>query len=275
MTSVRAPAVAGSFYSDDSSELQSTLEKLLEQSAPLLAQSNFYRREQNKALQSVRAFIVPHAGYQYSGKIAASAYSIIRSNKHRFSKVAIIGPCHRIWIESIALPYSEYFATPLGELALDRTNIKSIYNMGFAEYSDVAHEEEHSIELHLPFIQACLNEVKIIPVAVGDASYEKLAKIITMLWDDPSCLIIISSDLSHFNTYDQANLIDNQTTHLIEKLAVDELDHKMACGCTGIQALLSVAKERSLKASLIAQCNSGDVYGDKSRVVGYGSYAIY
>lgn len=271
MTLVRAPAVAGSFYSDNTSELSSTLDNLIKQ-----AQLGLKLPENiSKNISNARAFIIPHAGYQYSGQTAAFAYAIIKANKKRYKSVLIIGPCHRVWVESIALPYADFFSTPLGAVKIDKQSIKSIYQMGFAEYSDTAHLDEHSIELHLPFIQACLNEVDIIPVAVGEAQYQNVAKMIEMLWDKPDCLIIISSDLSHFNTYDKANIIDSKTTTLIEQLSYTQLDSTMACGCTGIQALLKVAESKALSAHLIKQCNSGDIYGDKSRVVGYGSYAFF
>lgn len=270
MTSVRAPAVAGSFYPGNPSELSSTLNHLIDR-----AQTTQTTCENMQLICCARAFIIPHAGYQYSGETAASAYAMIKANKNQFKKALIIGPCHRVWIESIALPRSDYFATPLGNIKLDKKTIEAIGHLGVATYSDTAHQEEHSIEVHLPFLQACLNDdIEIIPVAVGQASYADVAKIIEMLWDKKNCLMIISSDLSHFHHYDEANAIDEKTNQLIQSLNYKRLNQQMACGCTGIQALLKVAKAKSLSARLIKHCNSGDIYGDKSRVVGYGSYAI-
>lgn len=260
--SVRPPAVAGNFYPDDEAELKQQVESYLQASQPA-----------NRL--EAKAYIVPHAGYIYSGQVAATAYAQLIERQLAIKRVVLLGPCHRVWLQGLAVPSSTHFATPLGEIPLDTESIKQIGKFDQVVVSDQAHREEHSLEVQLPFVQLSLGEVQLIPIAVGEASTEQVAQVLDELWGEEETLILISSDLSHFHDYQTAKNIDQQTSRLIEHFDYHKLEHEMACGATPIKGLLKLAKEKSMLLKILAQCNSGDTAGDKYRVVGYASYAIY
>lgn len=262
MHQIRPPAVAGSFYPGDQVNLSHMVDDFLSHSE---SQLNHF----------ARAFIVPHAGYQYSGSTAAEAYALIAKQKESVERVVLLGPCHREWIRGIAIPSCEKFSSPLGDIPLDLEAINLIASLPQVSVSDQAHKEEHSLEVQLPFLQRSLNAFRLVPLAVGDASAEEVAEVISQLWKLENTIVVVSSDLSHFLSYDDANVIDKMTTQKIINKNYQALDHHMACGCTPIQGLLEVAREKSLNVSCLKQCNSGDTAGDKSRVVGYAAYAIY
>jgi len=222
-----------------------------------------------------KALIVPHAGYIYSGAIAASAYAQLTKYKDKISRVILLGPCHRVWIRGLALPSSDYFGTPLGNVKLDSTAIASVSRLPQVSISDEAHSDEHSLEVQLPFLQTILNDFTLVPIVVGDASSQEVAEVIKALWGGEETLVVISSDLSHFLDYETALTIDAKTTHAIEQLQGELISQQMACGSIGIKGIIEIAKEKQLAVKTIAQCNSGDTAGDKSRVVGYASYAFY
>ena len=262
MSRVRPPAVAGSFYPGDQANLSDLVDDLLSHS-------------ENRFHHFARAFIVPHAGYQYSGSTAAEAYSLIAKQKDNIERVVLLGPCHREWISGIAVPSCDNFSSPLGDIPLDTHAINQIAALPQVTVSDKAHKEEHSLEVQLPFLQRSLNDFKLIPLAIGDATAEEVAEVIKSLWQLEKTVFVVSSDLSHLLSYDDAKVIDQITNKKILNKNYQALDHHMACGCTPIQGLLEVASEKSLNVSLLKQCNSGDTAGDKSRVVGYAAYAIY
>ncbi|TQV76708.1 AmmeMemoRadiSam system protein B [Aliikangiella marina] len=262
MDRVRPPAVAGSFYPGDQVNLSHLVDDLISHS-----ESHFS--------YNARGFIVPHAGYQYSGSTAAEAYALIAKQKAEIKRVVLLGPCHREWIAGIAVPSCDKFSSPLGDIPLDIEAINLLAKLPQVSVSDKAHKEEHSLEVQLPFLQRALDEFQLIPLAVGDATPEEVAEVIETLWKLENTIVVVSSDLSHFLSYDDANIIDHLTTRKILDKNYQALDHHMACGCTPIQGLLEVASEKSLNVSLLKQCNSGDTAGDKSRVVGYAAYAIY
>ncbi|TQV86489.1 AmmeMemoRadiSam system protein B [Aliikangiella coralliicola] len=279
---VRKAAVAGSFYPADGDILAQYVDQLLDESASVFSENGDYQPEsapQKHVLSpdkhSSKALIVPHAGYQYSGKIAAYAYSMLRARKNKISRIVLLGPCHRVWIEGLAIPSVEYFSTPLGEIPLDKQKLQELTQFVQIQISDLAHQEEHSLEVQIPFIQRIFDKIKLIPIAVGGASTEQVSEIIEYLWEGAETIFLISSDLSHFLDYHTARETDRKTTEYINNLDYQSLNHEMACGSTPIQGLLKVAQEKSMQVSTLAQCNSGDTAGDKSRVVGYASYAIY
>lgn len=234
----------------------------------MLAAAAAPRRERPKAL------IAPHAGYVYSGPIAANAYALLAPFRNDYSRVVLLGPAHRAYVRGLALPAAAAFATPLGEIALDRDAIAAIRHLPQVCISDDAHAHEHSLEVHLPFLQQALAGFTLVPFAVGEATTEQVAEVLGLLWGDDRTLIVISSDLSHYLPYAQARTTDEQTARMVLSMA-PQLNHQQACGATPVNGLLLEARLRGLRPELLDLRNSGDTAGDKSRVVGYASFAFY
>lgn len=258
--STRQPAVAGSFYPQDADELRDQIVSLLEQ--------NHRKGTMPKVL------IVPHAGYIYSGPIAAAAYSRLRSGADHINRVVLLGPSHRVALDGIALPASGFFETPLGDIAVDAKTCHRLMAYDQVCESETAHATEHSLEVHLPFLQVVLSKFEIVPLVVGSAEPEEVAEILDVVWGGPETLIIISSDLSHYHSYDKAEAMDAETTAAIERLE-GHLTGEQACGCNAVNGLMVAARQRQLNVSLIDLRNSGDTAGSKDRVVGYGAYELH
>ena len=217
--------------------------------------------------------IVPHAGYVYSGAVAASAYARLAPARGQVTRVVILGPCHRVPVRGLALPAATAFETPLGTLRVDPAAVHAIAGMPGVTVSDAAHADEHALEVQLPFLQRALGDVAIVPLVVGAASAAQVADVLERLWGGPETLIVISSDLSHYHRYEDAQAIDAATVQAI--LSLDPaLDHEQACGATPIMGLVEVARRRRLVPELLDLRNSGDTAGDKRRVVGYASFAF-
>ncbi len=257
---VRPAAVAGSFYPRDPAALLRAVDAALAEAQPA-------------SPPPPKALIVPHAGYVYSGRIAASAYSALASARMAIHRVVLLGPCHRVPVRGLALPDADGFETPLGVVRVDREAARSIADLPQVVRSAAAHADEHALEVQLPFLQRVLGTFSILPLAVGSATPREVGEVLDRLWGGPETLIVVSSDLSHYHRYDDARRIDAATARAI--LALDaELDHEQACGATPIAGLLTVAKRRGLVPQLIALENSGDTAGDKARVVGYAAFAF-
>jgi AmmeMemoRadiSam system protein B len=220
-----------------------------------------------------KALIVPHAGYIYSGPVAASAYARLLPGRSRIRRVVMLGPVHRVPIRGLALPGADAFATPLGAVAVDAEAAMLLRAMPQVSESEDAHSLEHSLEVQLPFLQAILDEFTLIPLVVGDATPVEVAEVIERMWGGPETLIVVSSDLSHYHSYDEAAEIDRSTADDILALA-DTLDHEQACGATPINGFALCARRHGLAPELIDLRNSGDTAGDKSRVVGYSAFAF-
>ena len=259
--SVRPPAVAGLFYPGEQGALARDLRKMLGAAAV-----------ETPAVP--KALIVPHAGYVYSGPIAAKAYARLAPSRSTIRRVVLLGPTHRVAVRGLALPGVERFATPLGTVELDIEAIELLRGLPQVVVSDQAHALEHSLEVHLPFLQTVLDEFKLVPLAVGDAEADEVAAVLDALWGGPETLIVVSSDLSHYLTYAQAQRVDRATSDAILALRTD-IDHEQACGATPVCGLALTAQRKGLKAELLDLRNSGDTAGDKSRVVGYGAFAFY
>ncbi len=256
---VRPPAVAGLFYPDDPRVLARDV-------AHLLAHA------QAPALQP-KALIVPHAGYVYSGPVAASAYATLSSLRGTVRRVVLLGPAHRVAVDGLAVPSAEAFATPLGTVSLDLAAIEAALTLPQVQLSDPAHALEHSLEVQLPFLQAALGEFSLVPFAVGYASAADVAQVLELLWGGEETLIVISSDLSHYHAYETARRLDRTTADDVLHLRT-LADDGQACGATPINGLMEVARRKHLKATLLDLRNSGDTAGDKSRVVGYSAFAF-
>jgi hypothetical protein len=220
-----------------------------------------------------KAVIVPHAGYVYSGAIAASAYTRLSAGRDAIRRVVLFGPTHRVPVRGLALPSARAFATPLGVVDVDRDAAAAALALPQVRESDAAHALEHSLEVQLPFLQAVLGEFSIVPFAVGDATPGEVADVIELLWGGPETLIVISSDLSHYHRYAEAREIDRATADAVLALS-PVLDHEQACGATPINGLLLSARRRGLRPELLDLRSSGDTAGDKTRVVGYASFAF-
>jgi hypothetical protein len=261
MSSVRVPAVAGAFYPGAAATLRAQVAALLAAATP-------------PGQQRPKALIAPHAGYVYSGPVAANAYALLAGFRSDYSRVVLLGPAHRAYVRGLALPAADAFATPLGEIALDREAIAAIRHLPQVCISDDAHAHEHSLEVHLPFLQQALAAFTLVPLAVGEASAGEVAEVLGLLWGDERTLIVVSSDLSHYLPYAQARTIDEQTARMVLGMA-PQLNHQQACGATPVNGLLLEARGRGLRPQLLDLRNSGDTAGDKSRVVGYASFAFY
>ena len=257
----RPAAVAGMFYSASSAELGRQVDELLAAAAS------------RSRAPAPKALIVPHAGYVYSGPIAASAYAQIRSQRGRIRRVVLLGPVHRVPVRGLALPGVESFATPLGEVPVDAEAVAALRDLPQVIESPLAHAAEHSLEVQLPFLQRALGEFSLLPLAVGDASAEEVAEVLDRLWGGDETLVVVSSDLSHYLPYDTARRIDQDTVDHLLALD-DEVDHERACGATPISGLLLAARRRGLRAELLDLRNSGDTAGDRRRVVGYAAVAF-
>lgn len=261
---IRPPAVAGMFYPDNADDLTKTVSGLLN------------RAVQDKQAGTPKALIVPHAGYIYSGPIAASAYVQLIDAKHTIHQVVLLGPSHRVSFRGLAVPQVKQFATPLGNVTIDQAGIQTSLVLPFVIQSDEAHALEHSLEVHLPFLQTLLvDDFTLIPIVVGDATAEQVSQVIEQFWEDTHTLIVISSDLSHYHAYAKAKKMDTFTSHAIEQLQPEKISYDHACGRIPILGLLNLARQKHLKVKTLDLRNSGDTAGDKSRVVGYGAYGFY
>ena len=260
MTIIRTPAVAGQFYSGDPRALSATV-------AALLAEVESVEAPAPKAL------IVPHAGYVYSGPIAASAYSRLKPWRETYQRVVLLGPAHRFPVHGLALSRADAFRMPMGDVSVDQAATDRLDIPGLG-YSDRAHEFEHSLEVHLPFLQFVLGDFRLVPVVVGDADPGLVADVHEARWGGPETLIVISSDLSHYLDYQAARTIDNRTCAAIERYDAKCLSHDMACGATPVAGLLLVARRHQLQVTTLDLRNSGDTAGDRDAVVGYGAWAF-
>lgn len=260
MTKVRSPAVAGMFYPGAPAALQASVDSLLAAAA-------------SRCPAAPKALIVPHAGYVYSGSTAAAAYAALAPWAATIRRVVLLGPTHRVAVDGLALPESEAFATPLGTVPVDAEAVAALADLPQVVKSERVHAPEHSLEVHLPFLQRVLGEFSIVPLAVGRASPAAVAEVLERLWGGPETLIVVSSDLSHYLPYAVANEVDAETCRHI--LALDTAIHpEQACGAHPVNGLLLAARRRGLTPSLLARCNSGDTAGDRQRVVGYAAIAF-
>lgn len=258
MTSIRKPAVAGQFYSGNAGELNATVDALLGEARA-------------RETPAPKALIVPHAGYSYSGPVAANAYACLRPYRDQYQRVILLGPCHSTPVHGLALSSADAYRTPMGDVPLDTSAIAGL-DIPDVQVFDESHEGEHSLEVHLPFLQAVLGRFSIIPIVVGDAPPELVSRVLDALWGGPETLIVISSDLSHYLTYDDARAIDAITCQVIEDLDASSINHDMACGAIPVAGLLIAAKRHRMRVTTLDLRNSGDTAGGRGNVVGYGAW---
>ncbi|MBC8376653.1 MAG: AmmeMemoRadiSam system protein B [FCB group bacterium] len=263
MKQIRPPAVSGMFYPGDPHTLEDQI-------------ANFIQEKPNETTVVPKVIIVPHAGTVYSGSIAAAAYRTLLQYRHVIRKVILLGPAHRVFLHGLALPTVDQFQTPLGEINLDTQTIQNLVD----EYpqisiSDQAHAEEHSLEVQLPFLQKVLASFRLIPFVVGEATQKEVADVIETLWGGDECLIVISTDLSHFHSYDEAIKLDTITARRIESFQGELLGDHSACGRIPLRGLLQVAKHKGMSIKRLDLRNSGDTSGRNDQVVGYGAWGLF
>lgn len=258
---VRPPDVAGSFYPGEEKVLRRMLVELLG-AVPPGAEGE----------KPPKALIAPHAGYVYSGPVAASVYARLRPFRERFRRVVLLGPAHRYPFRGLAASSAEAFLTPLGRVPLDGELRDRALELPQVQLLDHAHEGEHSLEVHLPFLQSVLGAFTLLPMVVGDADPKEVDEALEAIWGGEETLVVISSDLSHFLSYSQAVELDEATARAIEGLRPQEIGRDQACGRIPVEGLLLRAKEVGLQVQRVDLRNSGDTAGPRDRVVGYGSF---
>lgn len=262
MTAIRKAAVAGMFYPDSARELSAEVQGFLNDAGPVEG-------------PAPKAIIAPHAGYRYSGAIAAKAYARLKPVADKITRVVLLGPCHRVAVQGLALSGADYFETPLGRIEIDKDAEARIADLPQVGVFPPTHQAEHALEVHLPFLQELLGDFKLVPLVVGETPASKVAEVIEALWGGPETLIVISSDLSHFLDYGAAQQIDRRTCEAITSLDPGKIERNGACGRFPVGGLLNIAKARGMKVETIDLKNSGDTAGPKDRVVGYGAWAFY
>jgi AmmeMemoRadiSam system protein B len=258
---VREAAVAGLFYPAKTEQLRHDVDAML-QRAPA------------PAGPAPKVLILPHAGYVFSGPVAAAGCNLLRTAAASIRRVVLLGPAHRIYLEGMAVPDADAFATPLGSVPLDRESIDAIATLPGVCVSELAHQDEHSLEAQLPLLQTVLQDFTLVPVVVGRAAPRQVAAVIDAVWGGPETLVVISSDLSHYLSYEQARLMDAATCKAIINKS-SKLTGEQACGAHAINGLMQAQHSQSLTVEPIALCNSGDTCGDKNKVVGYGAFSLH
>jgi hypothetical protein len=258
---VRAAAVAGQFYPSDPEELRSLVKSLLGNAAA-------------GAGPAPKALIVPHAGYMFSGPIAASAYARLAPARDTIKRVVLVGPAHRVSFDGLATVSVSAFATPLGLAPVDAAGLRQLAPLPDVSVNDRAHAQEHSLEVQLPFLQTVLGDFALVPLLVWQAKPETISRVLDALWGGPETCIIISSDLSHYYVWAVAQQLDKATATAIEALSPEGISEDGACGRRPICGLLQAARCRRLRARTLDLRNSGDTGGPRQRVVGYGAFAF-
>ena len=260
MGSIREPAVAGMFYPGDAQELRHQVADFLDHAGePRL---------------TPKALIAPHAGYVYSGPIAANAYAQLAPLRDTIKRVVLLGPAHRYPLRGLAYSEAALFRTPLGDVPVDQDALRSLDDLPQVRALDAAFEGEHCLEVQLPFLQLVLDDFKLIPLVVGDATDREVAEVLQQLWAGPETLIVISSDLSHYHDYPTARKMDKATSEAIVGLHPEAIGYEDACGRIPVKGLLNLARQQGLIGELIDLRNSGDTAGPRDQVVGYGAYAF-
>jgi len=257
---VRPAAVAGTFYPGDAPTLLAELGEMLAHTPEQLPVPGF-----------PKALIVPHAGFIYSGPVAAQAYDLLRPARGIVTRVILLGPCHRVAVNGLALPGVQAFDTPLGRVPIDQAAVAAVRGMPQVVEFSATHAQEHSLEVQLPFLQSVLGRFSLAPFVVGAASPEQVAQVLERLWGGRETLIVISSDLSHYHDYDAARAMDGETVRAILDFDTG-LDHQQACGATPINGMLVAAQRHGLRPALLDCRNSGDTAGGRGRVVGYAAF---
>lgn len=261
---IRPAAVAGTFYPAGAAELKHTVEQLVARANPPSALL--------KKAAALRALVVPHAGYVYSGSVAANGYSMLKAAaaKRKISRIILLGPPHTFPVEGAALSSAAQWKTPLGTVKLAAAELSADTFVT----SDLAHKDEHCIEVQLPFLQEVLKDFEIVPILLGEIEPEEIARALLPLINEET-FVIASSDLSHYHSYDEAVKLDVRANKAVPSGDTDSAESVEACGRAAILVLMHIAKLRGWRGSFVAYANSGDTTGGRAEVVGYGCYAFF
>jgi len=295
---VRNPAVAGSFYPGQAKKLRDSVADYIR-----VALDAIPAAEKGRSSPLPKAIIAPHAGYVYPGPVAGSAYARLVGARGVVSRVVLAGPAHRVPVRGLAVSGADGFATPLGVVPVDKASVTAIRALPQVEVYDAPHAYEHSLEVHLPFLQYILGPEEqkaaapegkrkraekgteesaagaagftLVPLLVGDTEAQETAEVLEALWGGPETLFVISTDLSHFHDYATAKELDAAATRAIEALRPEDLGYEQACGRAPVAGLLVAARKRGLRIRTLDLRNSGDTAGGRAQVVGYGAWALY
>lgn len=258
---VRRPAVAGSFYPAATAVLAREVDAFIAEAAPWSA-------------ARPKALVVPHAGYAYSGPIAGSGYATIAAGRNTIERIVLLGPAHHVPVDGLAVSSADVFLTPLGAVTVDRAARDRVLEVPGVTVDDVAHAPEHSLEVHLPFLQRVVDRFTVLPLVVGRAAPEAVAAVLDALWGGPETLIVVSTDLSHYLDHDRAVVRDRRTAAAILAGDVEGIGPSDACGAYPVNGLLAAVRRRGLQARLLDLRTSGDTAGSRDRVVGYGTFVF-
>lgn len=262
MGTIREAAVAGMFYPAEPKALHRMIDDYLVQA-------------QRYSGPVPKAIIAPHAGYIYSGPVAANAYACLEPARERIHRVVLLGPSHRVPFSGLAYCGAQQFDTPLGAIPVDQSALSKIQHLPQVKQLDAAHTQEHSLEVHLPFLQTVLDSFSIVPLVIGDAQPEQIEQVLELLWGGEETLIVVSSDLSHYQNYETAQQMDQLTSQAIVSLKPEDIHFEQACGRNPVNGLLVSARRHGLHVEILDQRNSGDTAGPKDQVVGYGAYIFH
>lgn len=257
----RPPAVAGAFYPGDPLALSAMVSELLAAAKPM------------SLPHQPKAMVAPHAGYIYSGGVAAHGYRSLQPYADEIRRVILLGPNHRVPLAGIAAPDVSCFRTPLGDIEIDQEMISQLADKGLLQINSLPHHQEHCLETQLPFLQKLLSNWQLVPLVVGETAADDVAALLEEVIHEPGNIVIVSSDLSHFHEYHEAQRIDNHTSELIETLQ-PVIHPQQACGAFPLNGLLQLAVRMGLRVITLDRKNSGDTAGGKDQVVGYASYAF-
>lgn len=263
MNNIRQPAVAGSFYPAEAASLKADVKQFLAGAVCV------------NLSHPPKAIIAPHAGYIFSGPVAGSAFKPLAGKIAGVQRIVLIGPAHTVAIRGLATVSVDAFATPLGQVPVDKASVAAILSLPQVQVNDAAHSQEHALEVMLPFLQTLASDFAIVPLVAGSTTGETVAAVLAQLWGGAETLVIISSDLSHYHSYETAKTLDRRTADAIEQLQPEKLGRESACGCLPIQGLLLRVKEAGLQATTVDLRSSGDTGGSKNSVVGYGAFLFH
>jgi AmmeMemoRadiSam system protein B len=261
--STRRPAVADLFYPAEPAALRASIEAAFDDAVRPVHDAG-----------TPKALIVPHAGYVYSGAVAASAFARLAAGRDRIERVVLLGPSHRVYLRGLAVPSVDTFDTPLGPVPVDDELRRTVLALPGVVVDDEPHRQEHSLEVELPFLQTVLDRFTLLPLSVGDATTDEVATVLATVWGGPETVVIVSTDLSHYHPYDEAVHLDARTAAAIvagDHAAIGDRD---ACGSRPLRGILQVAASRRLPVVQLDLRNSGDTAGDRRRVVGYGAFTV-
>jgi AmmeMemoRadiSam system protein B len=255
----RPPAVAGTFYPADPDVLAARVDGLV---------------PGDSTGRTPKALIVPHAGYDYSGPVAGLGYATLGAAREQIDRVVLLGPAHRVRVRGLATTSADEWVTPLGAVSIDDEARDAVLALSDVGVDDRAHAAEHSLEVHLPFLQRTVGRFSLLPLVVGHADAETVASVLDAVWGGPETLIVVSTDLSHYEDHATASVLDRRTADAIAAGRPEAIRPEDACGAYPVRGLLVAARQRRLQIRLLDLRNSGDTAGPRDRVVGYGAFAL-